>query len=621
MQKQLKIRDLTLRDGQQSQFATRMSQDQVNRVLPDYSDAHFYAMEVWGGAVPDAIMRFLGENPWDRLESIKAGIGDSSRLTALSRGRNLFGYTPYPDSVIKGFCQNAIRSGISIMRIFDALNDVDNMKSSIAYVKEAGGLADCAVCYTVDPKFSLGEKLKAFTQGKKLPDRLFGIDYFVRKAKELEALGADMITIKDMAGLIDPATSARLIKALKNEVSIPVDLHTHCTPGYGVASLLAAMVNGVDIIDTVMLSFSGGPAAPAYEIMQIFADRLGLETGVDRAAVARIDGILRAERLELANFDQYKKIPPVLDLSADSIPAQLGSLFDDAIELTVTKKYSQALEVCRKIEAAFNYPEPDMIVQKAQIPGGMYTNMMSQLKELNLEQQKNEVMRVVPLVRLDCGVPPLVTPTSQIVGVQAVNNVVSASKGEPPYSNVSKNFEELVKGSYGKTPWPVDPEFRLKICGTKEETPYDTSNYKKQNNPVLPEAGGVHLALNEKEELLLELFPALAERFLKGKRMEEWKNASAGAAVEASAAGSVPAGDGQPALKAAGQAGLAGQAGTNAGNGVNGTKEGGPGANPGESFSYVAPAFSSCAGPLSSEYGVEDGLDPDFWDNAIDNAE
>lgn len=599
MQKQLKIRDLTLRDGQQSQFATRMNQSQVDRVLPDYKEAHFYAMEVWGGAVPDAVMRFLGENPWDRLESIKAGVGDSSMLTALSRGRNLFGYTPYPDTVIKGFCQNAVKSGISIMRIFDALNDVENMKSSVVFVKEAGGLADCAVCYTVDPKFSLGERAKALVAGRKLPNKLFGTGYFVKKAKELEALGADMITIKDMAGLIDPATSAELMTALKDEISIPVDLHTHCTPGYGVASLLAAMVNGADIIDTAILSFSGGPAAPAYEIVQIFADRLGLETGVDRAAVARIDATLRIEREELSAFDQYKKIPPVLDLSADSIPSELGRMFDDAVEFTVTKKYDRALEVCRRIEAAFNYPEPDTIVQKAQIPGGMYTNMMSQLKELHLEQQKNEVMRLVPLVRLDCGVPPLVTPTSQIVGVQAVNNVVSASKGEAPYSNVSKNFAELVKGSYGKTPWPVDPEFRLKICGTREETPYDTGNYTKQDNPVLPEAGGLRLALNEKEALLLELFPSVAERFLKGKREAEWKNSLATAAgTSGGAASSADNGGG-----ADGSCGAAGYAGDTAGTPAN------------------APAFSSLAAALPEDYGVEDGLDPDFWENAIDNAE
>ena len=203
MAKVLKIRDLTLRDGQQSSFATRMTQAQVERCLPYYKDAHFFAMEVWGGAVPDSVMRYLNENPWTRLESIKEAVGDVSKLTALSRGRNLFGYAPYTDEIIEGFCRNSIESGLGIMRIFDCLNDVDNVKSTIKYVKKYGGIADCAVCYTVDPKYpKLGfwDKLK----GKKNPAQVFTDDYFVGKAKELAALGADMITIKDMSGLIPP---------------------------------------------------------------------------------------------------------------------------------------------------------------------------------------------------------------------------------------------------------------------------------------------------------------------------------------------------------------------------------------------------------------------------------
>lgn len=526
MQKRLKIRDLTLRDGQQSQFATRMNQAQVDRVLRSFREAHFYAMEVWGGAVPDSVMRYLNENPWVRLESIKAGIGGASRLTALSRGRNLFGYTPYPDSVIEGFCRNAVSSGIDIMRIFDALNDIENMKSSIRFVKEAGGMADCAVCFTMDPKFPLQERALSFLKGRKLPRNLFTIKYYVEKAKALAALGADMISIKDMAGLIDPQTSAGLIKALKSEVGVPIDLHTHCTPGYGVATSLAAMAGGVDILDTVVLSFSGGPAAPAYEIIRIFADKMGIDTGVDAAAVARIDIQLREIRAELSKFDQFKMIPPALDLSAGNLAPELGLLFDDAIEATVAGKLDKSLEYCRRIEKAFNYPDPDEIVRHAQIPGGMYTNMLAQLQEAKLGHLVQDTLKMVPEVRLDCGVPPLVTPTSQIVGVQAVNCVVAKASGQDIYSNVSKNFMELVKGSYGATPWPVDPEFRLKICGSREEVPYDTSAYRKQDNPPVPEAGGLPLALNEKDELLLELFPSVATKFLRGARIAEWTTAN-----------------------------------------------------------------------------------------------
>ena len=201
MAQKLLIRDLTLRDGQQSAFATRMKQEQIDRVLPFYKDANFYAMEVWGGAVPDSVMRYLNENPWDRLEKIHAEVGDVSKLTALSRGRNLFGYAPYTDEIIEGFSRNAIESGLGIMRIFDALNDVNNVKSTIKYIKKYGGIADCAVCYTIDPHFSGMERFKAMLKGKRLPKAVFTDEYFLSKAQQMAALGADMITIKDMSGV------------------------------------------------------------------------------------------------------------------------------------------------------------------------------------------------------------------------------------------------------------------------------------------------------------------------------------------------------------------------------------------------------------------------------------
>jgi pyruvate carboxylase subunit B len=523
MAEKILIRDLTLRDGQQSQFATRMNQAQVDRLLPFYQKARFYAMEVWGGAVPDSVMRYLNENPWERLEKIKAAVGSVSKLTALSRGRNLFGYNPYPDNVIEGFCRNAVRSGIDIMRIFDALNDIDNMKSTIRYVKENKGIADCAVCYTVDPKFSVGGRLKALLRGKPLPGKIFGIDYFVAKAEQLAYLGADMITIKDMAGLIDPGTAAELIRALKKNVGIPIDLHTHCTPGFGLASVLMAMVNGVDIVDTVILNFSGGPAAPAFELVQVFADKLGLETGVERGAVAAINRILLEVRGELATFDQYKMCPRPFDIAAEKLPEKIDLLFDRAIAAAREERIAELLRHTQAIESYFNFPPPDDIVRVAQIPGGMYTNMLAQLQQAKLGHLKDKVLQTVPRVRLDAGVPPLVTPTSQIVGVQAVNCVIDAANGKPFYTSTSTQFVNLVKGTYGKTPVKVDPAFRLKIAGTREETPYDTSTYRKQENPVLNELGGVRLAANEKEELLLELFPTVAHTFLKNRRENEYR--------------------------------------------------------------------------------------------------
>ena len=513
MARKLLIRDLTLRDGQQSSFATRMNQNQVDRVLPFYKDAKFYAMEVWGGAVPDSVMRYLNENPWDRLEKIKAVIGDVSKLTALSRGRNLFGYAPYTDEIIEGFCKNAIESGLGIMRIFDALNDVNNVKSTIKYVKKYGGMADCAVCYTIDPKYpklSLMDKLK----GKKNPKPVFTNEYFLNKAKEMEALGADMITIKDMSGLINPARISEMMQLFKSNLKIPVDFHTHCTPGYGLGAVLSAIVHGVDIVDTNIWNFAGGPAAPAIELIYIFCKKLGIELDVNMEAVAKINKELYTIRKELEAYDAVKQFPNPFNPLTDTLPANIDKLFDDAIAAAKSNNEEALLEACHAIEAYFNFPKPNELVKKAEVPGGMYTNMVAQLKQLNSMDILEDAMKLIPTVRLAAGLPPLVTPTSQIVGAQAVNCALDIKNGKPMYSNVSNQFVALVKGEYGKTPVPVDPEFRLKIAGTREETPYDTSKYQMQENPVLTEFGGVKLAENEKEVLLMELFPAVAKNFL-----------------------------------------------------------------------------------------------------------
>lgn len=514
MKRQILIRDLTLRDGQQSLFATRMSQKQVDRVLPYYKNAGFYAMEVWGGAVPDSIMRFLNEDPWERLEIIKAAIGDVSLLTALSRGRNLFGYNPYPDDVIEGFNRNAIKSGIGIMRIFDCLNDVENVKSTIRIVKENGGIADCSICYTVDPRFSTKERVIAFFKGKPLPGKIFTDKYFLELAKKLEAAGADMITIKDMAGLIPPAQTSKLVTMLKENVSIPIDFHTHCTPGFGVSSVLMAIMKGVDIVDTSILNFGGGPAAPPFEIIQLFCDKLNISTGVNLEAVALINHELKSIREELKAYDTTGLSPLDFDITKDKLPKEIDLLFDNAIEYASSGKEKELIDVCQKIEHYFNLPPPDQKVKDAEIPGGMYTNMLAQLKQLKLEHLLVRTLELIPSVRLAAGLTPLVTPTSQIVGAQAVNCAIDESKGLPKYTTKSIQFVNLVKGSYGKTPFPVDPEFRFQIAGVREEIPYDTSKHKKQPNPFIDESRGIKLANNEKEELLLELFPNVANDYL-----------------------------------------------------------------------------------------------------------
>jgi pyruvate/oxaloacetate carboxyltransferase len=420
-------------------------------------------MEVWGGAVPDSVMRYLNENPWHRLESIKAGVGETSKLTALSRGRNLFGYNPYPDEVIEGFCRHAIQSGVDIMRVFDALNDLDNMQSTIKFVKENGGMVDAAICYTVDPNFTHTDRLKAFFDGKKLPKKVFTVDYFLQKAQQLQDMGADLITIKDMAGLIHPGFASPLVKAFKKELKIPVDMHTHCTPGYGLATVLISIVNDVDIVDTVIGHFAGGPAAPAFELVQIFCNKLGIDTGVNLPAVVEINQHLKEIRRELAQFDETKRFPIDFDITRDKLPEEIERLFDTAIDYAQKDKIKNLLAACQQIEKYFNYPPPNEAVKHAEVPGGMYTNMLAQLQAAKLDHLLPKVLKIIPRVRLDAGCVPLVTPTSQIIGVQAVNCVTDEAKGlEPFYSTTSTQFVNLVKGSYGRTADSDQSRFRKK---------------------------------------------------------------------------------------------------------------------------------------------------------------
>ena len=278
--------------------------------------------------------------------------------------------------------------------------------------------------------------------------------------------------------------------------------------------MLSAIVHGVDIVDTNIWNFAGGPAAPAIELIYIFCKKLGIELDVNMEAVAKINKELYTIRKELEAFDAVKQFPDPFNPLTDTLPANIDKLFDDAIAAAKSNNEEALLEACHAIEAYFNFPKPNELVKKAEVPGGMYTNMVAQLKQLNSMDILEDAMKLIPTVRLAAGLPPLVTPTSQIVGAQAVNCALDIKNHKPMYSNVSNQFVALVKGEYGKTPVPVDPAFRLKIAGTREETPYDTSKYQMQENPVLTEFGGVKLAENEKEVLLMELFPAVAKNFL-----------------------------------------------------------------------------------------------------------
>ncbi len=535
MGKKLKIRDLTLRDGQQSLFATRMKQENVDKLLPLYRDAKFYIMEVWGGAVPDSVMRYLGESPWDRLRSCSKAMKGISLLSALSRGRNLFGYVPYPDNVLEGFYSEAIKNGLNVMRIFDALNDIDNIKGSIKMINELGGIADTAVCYTVDPK------------GTPEEEKIFTDEYFVEKAKEMEALGAQMISLKDMAGLVSPSRIYSLMPKLKAAVKVPVDFHTHCTPGYGLAAVLTAIIQGVDIVDTNIWWFGGGSAAPSIELIDIFCRKMGVEVEADMEAVAKIRKELVHARKALAEFDLNKdKWPKDFDEALKEMPKEIDAEFDRAIEAAKANKEEELLDACHKIEAYFGLPKPNELVKNAEVPGGMYSNMVANLRSLGAEDVLEDAMALIPKVRRDAGLVPLVTPTSQIVGSQAVALAVDRRKGNPDYTNKNNQFVGLVKGEYGKTPVPVDPKFREFITGSAEEKPYDVSSYKTPANPEIEKFGGVKLAQNEDEFLLLELLPAVAKTYLNNKRKAEYEanKANAPQAAEAPKAAAATAGNG-----------------------------------------------------------------------------
>lgn len=529
--RKLKIRDLTMRDGQQSLFATRMSQKTIDRLLPLYENAGFYIMEVWGGAVPDSVMRYLDESPWNRLRKASEAMKGKSLLSALSRGRNLFGYVPYPDSVLEGFYKEAIKNGLNVMRIFDALNDIDNVKESIRLINGLGGIADGAVCYTVDPKEEaqqqssgfMGKLKSMFGSKPQEPQKIFTDEYFVEKAKEMERLGAKIITLKDMAGLVNPLRAASIISKLKQSLTVPVDFHTHCTPGYGLASSVMAMLHGVDILDTNIWWFGGGSAAPAIELIYMFANRMGIEVDVNMEAVGKIRNELLTARKELHEFDLVKSMPRDFDPLNDTLPKEVLDNFDRAIACAKANDEDGLLNACHAIEEYFGFPKPNELVKNAEVPGGMYSNMVAQLKALQASDLLDDAMRLIPKVRRDAGLVPLVTPTSQIVGSQAVSLAMDRKKGNPDYSNASNQFISLIKGEYGHTPIAVDPAFREKITGSPEERTYDTSAYKKPENPVLPELGGAKLASNDEEYLLLELLPSVANGFLRRRRTEEFE--------------------------------------------------------------------------------------------------
>ena len=333
----------------------------------------------------------------------------------------MFGYAPYTDEIIEGFSRNAIESGLGIMRIFDALNDVNNVKSTIKVYQEVRRYRRLRRVLHDRPAFLDDGTYQGRAEREETSESGFTDEYFLNKAQQMAALGADMITIKDMSGLIPPKRVSDLIKLFKKNLSIPIDFHTHCTPGYGLASVVAAIEAGVDVVDTNIWNFAGGPAAPAIELIYIFCKKMGVELDINMEAVAKINKELYTIRKELDAVDAVKIFPNAFNPLTDKLPENIDKEFDRAIAAAKNGNEAELLDACHAIEKYFNFPKPNELVQKAEIPGGMYTNMVAQLKQLKSESILESAMQLIPRVRLDAGLPPLVTPTSQIVGAQAVN--------------------------------------------------------------------------------------------------------------------------------------------------------------------------------------------------------
>ena len=340
---------------------------------------------------------------------------------------------------------------------------------------------------------------------------VFDIDYFVGYAQSLKSAGADIITVKDMAGLLSPDMTYGLIKRLKSEIGLPIHLHTHTTPGYGHLSAVIAMALGVDAVDTAFMSMSGGSSLPSIEILCAFAKRMGRSVNCDMKLFNEIDNRLRCVRKELEAFDRLNTPMPFPVV----LPKQLEQKMDLILDQVDRKDFETALSNMHDLEKMFNFSPPDYLVLEAQIPGGMYTNLLSQLETFNATSKIKDVMKEIPEVRRDAGYPPLVTPTSQIVGVQAVMNVI---KGR--YEMITAPFKALVQGIYGKTPYPVDPDFRKRITGSSEARLYDKEEVVF-DDPFCKECG-MPLCENDKDRLLYLLFPQTAEIFLKTKRMADY---------------------------------------------------------------------------------------------------
>ncbi len=476
-----------------------MSLKQSLRVLPLLRDSGYTILELWGGAILDSSLRFTGDDPFERLETLRQVLDEGDceiEIRSLCRGQNLFGYNPYPDNVVYEFLKEAIRTGggkLHRMRIFDALNDHRNLTTAIMATKTFSGHAEAAISYTVSP--------------------VHDTDHFLRFAQRVVDAGADSIAIKDMAGLLHPADAWVLIEKLKATYpNLDLTLHSHCTNGLATASYVVGMLAGVDHLDTCYGPMAHGTAQPPAELIRFFASELGVELNVDFSTAPAIDKELRAIRKELAEVD---KDP---DHFGEPWPAEptpeMLKVIREAIDLLKKKDKAscdQAVDLIeQKIMEPQGYPAIDKAQLASQIPGGMISNLHNQLKEQGKLDQMPRILEEIPKVRAAAGYLPLVTPTSQIVGTQAAFNVI---QGEP-YGFVSEPFREVMLGKYGKLPGPADPEVLKKVSQGRELFTGRPAQYVERADltKIYKEHGDI--IKNHRDLLLMLLFPAPAKAFL-----------------------------------------------------------------------------------------------------------
>jgi pyruvate carboxylase subunit B len=446
----LRITDTTLRDAHQSLIATRLRTEDTLPLARLIDKAGFFSVEAWGGATFDTAIRFCNDDPWDRLKAVKEALPHTP-VQMLLRGQNLVGYRHYPDDVVEQFVPAAHRRGVDIFRVFDALNDIRNMKKAMEEVKKCGAHLQGAICYTTSPVHS--------------------IPGFVAMAQELAGFDCDSICIKDMAGLIKPDPARELITSIKKATGLPVDLHAHCTAGIAPMSYQAAIEAGVDILDTAMSPFAMGTSQPPTE-----------------SVVASVEGTSRATGISLVTLRDIR----------------------DAC-LKIREKYMGILDpISERVDS-------DVLLY--QLPGGMISNLVSQLKEQDALSRMDDVLKEIPRVREDLGYPPLVTPTSQIVGSQAVFNVLI---GGERYTNVTKEVKDYVRGLYGKSPGPVNEAIQKKIIGDEKViTVRPADLLEPVYEQMKKEAVAQGLVKKEEDVLTYILYPAIAPAFLKGEKKPE----------------------------------------------------------------------------------------------------